>query len=332
MTETMTGIKGPSGLIAQSEEIILVTHIKPDGDALGSLLGLADVLRSMGKRVLCYLEEEVPELYKFLPGAALIETSFSAVRNFLRTAGESVAVIALDCGDMSRLGRSGPSLHKIHPFAVIDHHKGNTGFGDMNWIEPHRSSTGEMIVDLVDGLGVRLSSQAATCLYTALVTDTGSFRYASTSSHTYRVAACLVECGAEPGKINEQLYDNYPLKRLLLMQQVLGTLRMFADDRIGVICVRRSMLEQTGATLSDTENFINLPRAVNTVQVAVFFKEGENVISVSLRSRGDCDVSMVAARFGGGGHALASGFRADGISLDDLQNKVLRELLLQLDG
>ena len=332
MTETMTGIKGPSGLIAQSEEIILVTHIKPDGDALGSLLGLADVLRSMGKRVLCYLEEEVPELYKFLPGAALIETSFSAVRNFLRTAGESVAVIALDCGDMNRLGRSGPSLHKIHPFAVIDHHKGNTGFGDMNWIEPHRSSTGEMIVDLVDGLGVRLSSQAATCLYTALVTDTGSFRYASTSSHTYRVAACLVECGAEPGKINEQLYDNYPLKRLLLMQQVLGTLRMFADDRIGVICVRRSMLEQTGATLSDTENFINLPRAVNTVQVAVFFKEGENVISVSLRSRGDCDVSMVAARFGGGGHALASGFRADGISLDDLQNKVLRELLLQLDG
>ena len=332
MTETMTGIKGPSGLIAQSEEIILVTHIKPDGDALGSLLGLADVLRSMGKRVLCYLEEEVPELYKFLPGAALIETSFSAVRNFLRTAGESVAVIALDCGDMSRLGRSGPSLHKIHPFAVIDHHKGNTGFGDMNWIEPHRSSTGEMIVDLVDGLGVRLSSQAATCLYTALVTDTGSFRYASTSSHTYRVAACLVECGAEPGKINEQLYDNYPLKRLLLMQQVLWTLRMFADDRIGVICVRRSMLEQTGATLSDTENFINLPRAVNTVQVAVFFKEGENVISVSLRSRGDCDVSMVAARFGGGGHALASGFRADGISLDDLQNKVLRELLLQLDG
>ncbi len=332
MTETMTGIKGPSGLIAQSEEIILVTHIKPDGDALGSLLGLADVLRSMGKRVLCYLEEEVPELYKFLPGAALIETSFSAVRNFLRTAGESVAVIALDCGDMNRLGRSGPSLHKIHPFAVIDHHKGNTGFGDMNWIEPHRSSTGEMIVDLVDGLGVRLSSQAATCLYTALVTDTGSFRYASTSSHTYRVAACLVECGAEPGKINEQLYDNYPLKRLLLMQQVLGTLRMFADDRIGVICVRRSMLEQTGATLSDTENFINLPRAVNTVQVAVFFKEGENMISVSLRSRGDCDVSMVAARFGGGGHALASGFRAGGIRLDDLQNKVLRELLLQLDG
>ncbi len=332
MTETMTGIEGPSGLIVQSDKIILVTHIKPDGDALGSLLGLADVLRSMGKSVLCYLEEEVPELYRFLPGAVLIETSFSAVRNFLRRAGESVAVIALDCGDMNRLGRSGSSLRKIHPFAVIDHHKGNTGFGDVNWIEPHRSSTGEMIVALVDRLGVQLSPHAATCLYTALVTDTGSFRYASTSSHTYRVAASLVECGADPGKINEQLYDNYPLKRLLLMQQVLGTLRMFADDRIGVICVRRSMLEQTGASLSDTENFINLPRAVNTVQVAVFFKEGENVISVSLRSRGDCDVSMVAARFGGGGHALASGFRAGGISLDDLQNKVLRELLLQLDG
>lgn len=328
----MTGIEGPSGLIARSEEIVLVTHIKPDGDALGSLLGLADALRSTGKRVLCYLEEEVPELYRFLPGAAQVETSLSAVRDFLRTVDDEVAVIALDCGDLNRLGRSGPVLRKIHPFAVIDHHKGNPGFGDVNWIEPHRSSTGEMIVDLVDGLGVRLSPRAATCLYTALVTDTGSFRYASTSSHTYRVAAHLVECGAEPGKINEQLYDNYPLKRLLLMQQVLGTLRMFADDRIGVICVSRSMLEQTGASLADTENFINLPRAVNTVQVAVFFKEGENMISVSLRSRGGCDVSIVAARFGGGGHALASGFRADGISLDDLQNKVLSELLLQLDG
>ncbi|HHD56362.1 MAG TPA: bifunctional oligoribonuclease/PAP phosphatase NrnA [Desulfobulbaceae bacterium] len=328
----MTGIEGAVGLIARSEKFILVTHIKPDGDALGSLLGLADVLRSMGKRVLCYLEEEVPELYRFLPGATLIETSLTAVRNFQRTVCGEIVVIALDCGDMNRLGKSGPLLRDIHPFSVIDHHKGNGGFGDVNWIEPHRSSTGEMIVDLVEELGVGLSPRAATCLYTALVTDTGSFRYASTSSHTYRVAARLVECGAEPGKINEQLYDNYPLKRLLLMQQVLGTLRMFADDRIGVICVRRSMLEQTGASLADTENFINLPRAVNTVQVAVFFKEGEDMISVSLRSRGDCDVSIVAARFGGGGHALASGFRVDGIGLDDLQNKVLRELLLQLDG
>ncbi len=328
----MTGSDEPAGLISRAENIILVTHIKPDGDALGSLLGLADALRSIGKKILCYLEEEIPELYQFLPGGKYVATSFSAVHEFLHMAGESVTVIALDCGDKQRLGKSGPQLRAIHPFIVIDHHKGNKGFGDVNWVEPHRSSTGEMVVDLVEKLGVHLSPAAATCLYTALVTDTGSFRYASTSSHTYRVAARLVECGAMPGKINEKLYDNYPLKRLLLMQQVLGTLQMFADDRIGVICVRQSMLEQTGASLADTENFINLPRAVDTVQVAVFFKEGENMISVSLRSRGACDVSIVAARFGGGGHTRASGFRTGGVSLDVLQNRVLQELLLQLDG
>jgi phosphoesterase RecJ-like protein len=328
----MTGSKDPVNLIRQAKQVVLVTHIKPDGDALGSLFGLADVLRAMDKKVLCFLEEEVPQLYRFLPGRQQVVTSFAAVGDFIRAAGGDVLTIALDCGDMKRLGKHGPRLRESHPFMVIDHHRGNNGFGDVNWIEPHRSSTGEMVFDLADTLGVELSEAAATCLYTAIITDTGSFRYASTSSHTYRIAARLVECGARPGQINEKLYDSYPLKRLQLMQQVLTTLQMFADDRIGVISVSREMLEQTGASLEDTENFINLPRAVETVQVAVFLKEGKNMISVSLRSRGGCDVSLVAARFGGGGHALASGFRRDGVTLAEVRSQVLRAVITQLDG
>lgn len=316
----------------QAEHFVLTTHIKPDGDALGSLFGLADILRDMGKKVLCYLEEPVPHLYRFLPGWRQVETSFECVAPFIGSGGDGSMTVVLDCGDIQRLGKIGPKLRGVHPFVVIDHHKGNNGFGDLSWVEPHRSSTGEMICDLAEAMGGDISPAAATSLYTAIVTDTGSFRYDSTSSHTYRLAARLVECGAEPGVINEQLYDSYPLGRLQLMQQVLKTLELFADNRIAVISVSETMLERTGTTLEDTENFINLPRAVKTVQVAVFLKEGKGMVSVSLRSRGSCDVSKVAGRFNGGGHARASGFRRNNVTLDEVRALLLPVIIQHLDG
>ncbi len=327
----MAGIEELLPLIERAELVVLITHIKPDGDALGSLFGLADILQAMGKRIFCYLEEEAPHLYGFLPGLDRAETTVAALKYFVQDAGKNILAIALDCGDMQRLGKSGSLLRKIHPFVVIDHHKGNNGFGDLSWVEAHRSSTGEMVCDLAQALGQELSESAATCLYTAIATDTGSFRYASTSSHTHRVAAALVECGARPGMINEKLYDNYPLGRLKLMPLVLTTLAMFADDQIAIISVTSKMLEQTGTTLEDTENFINLPRAVKTVRVAVFLKEGQGGVSVSLRSRGCCDVSKVAVRFGGGGHVRASGFRSRGLSLDQVRERLLPTLVEQLD-
>ncbi len=327
----MAGIDELVRLIEQAEQVVLITHIKPDGDALGSLFGLADILQGMDKRVFCYLEEEIPHMYGFLPGLGQAETTVEALEYFVQAAEKNILAIALDCGDMQRLGKSGPLLRKIHPFVVIDHHKGNNGFGDLSWVEAHRSSTGEMVCDLARALGQELSESAATCLYTAIVTDTGSFRYASTSSHTHRVAAALVECGARPGMINEKLYDNYPLGRLRLMQLVLTTLAMFAAEQIAVISVTGKMLEQTGTTLEDTENFINLPRAVKTVRVAVFLKEGQGFVSVSLRSRGCCDVSKVAVRFGGGGHVRASGFRSNGLSLDQVRERLLPALIEQLE-
>ena len=326
------GIKELITLLRQADFVVLTTHIKPDGDALGSLFGLADILQQMGKTVCCYFEEEIPLLFQFLPGWEQAETSFDAVKDFADTAGEGVLAIALDCGDMQRLGKRGPKLREIHPFMVIDHHKGNNGFGDLSWVEPDRSSTGEMICDLAEAMGQDLSPAAATCLYTAIATDTGSFRYEATSSHTYQVVAGLVEAGARPGEINEKLYDSYPLGRLQLMQQVLATLKMFADERIAVIFVSREMFEQTGTTVEDTEDFINLPRAVETVQVAVFIKEGKSMVSVSLRSRSSCDVSLVAARFGGGGHARASGFQKNGVTVDEVRAQLLPVLIKQLDN
>ncbi len=310
--------------------VVLATHVNPDGDALGSLFGLADILEEMGRRVLAYLEEPVPHAYRFLPGSDRVVTELAQVMTFVEKAADDILCISLDCGDLERLGGSGRRLGTIHPFAVIDHHRGNNGFGDLAWIEPDRSSTGEMVFDLARALGREISPECATCLYAAIVTDTGSFRYESTSSHTFGVAGELVARGVRPDVMADRLFDNYTVGRLQLLQRVLATLEMYAKGRIAVIRVTAEMLRETGTTMEDTENFINLPRAVQTVAVAVFLKDRGETVSVSLRAKGCCDVSRVAARFGGGGHRNASGFRLPGRSLDEVRDMLVPVLEQEL--
>lgn len=312
--------------------IVLATHIRPDGDALGSLLGFANILKGMGKRVMCYLEEPVSDLYSFLPVSDKVETDLTRVLAFVRECGADVMGICLDCGDLERLGKSGSELKKIHPFLVIDHHQGNNGFGDLAWIEPHRSSTGEMIYDLAAEMGAEVSKDAADCLYTAIVTDTGSFQYDATTEHTFAVAGNLVACGVQPAAISQSLYDNATFGRLQLMQRVLATLESFFDDQVAVIRVSLEMMRATGTTLEDCEGFINLPRSVSGVRVAVFLKENdERVVSASLRAKGDCDVATVAAKFGGGGHRNAAGLRMGDQGLEQVRDILLPVLEQALD-
>jgi bifunctional oligoribonuclease and PAP phosphatase NrnA len=310
--------------IKESGHILLATHFNPDGDALGSLLGLAEILEGMGKKVCRYLEDPVSHLYRFLPGCGQIQTDMIKVRDFVAAAENDFLTVCLDCSDEKRLGRNSAELVGFLPLAVIDHHPGNSGFGEIVWIETHRSSTAEMVYDLAVALGASISTRAAENLYTAINTDTGSFRYQSTSSHTFAVAGELVSRGVRPEVIANHLYDNYTLGRLRLMQEVLATLEMFDRDRIAVIRVSQKMLERTFTTMEDTEYFINLPRAVSSVRVAVFLKEIEpDHISISLRSKGQCDVSLVAASFGGGGHRNASGFRVKGQDMDGVRDTLL---------
>ena len=223
----------------------------------------------------------------------------------------------------SIVGKNGEKLSSIHPFLVIDHHQGNQGFGDLHWIEPHRSSTGEMIYDLAEELGIadQLSQQAAQCLYTAIVTDTGSFRYDSTTGHTFAVAGQLIDRGVTPASVCQRLYDNASFGSLHLTQAVLATLQTYLDKQVAVIRVTREMLEQTGTSYEDAEGLINFPRAVKEVSVAVFLKESEeesDQISVSLRAKGDCNVAKVAAQFSGGGHRNAAGCRVQGKTMDEV--------------
>lgn len=313
--------------------ILLMTHFNPDADALGSLLGLAEILEGMGKRVFRYLEESAPAMYRFLPGCAQVQTDMERLREFVAQAGEDILALCLDCGDEGRLGRNSRELMTIRPMAVIDHHKNNTGFGEAAWIEPQRSSTGEMLYDLAEALGAGISLKAAECLYAAISADTGSFKYDCTSSHTHHVAGHLIRLGARPAAVANNLYDNFSLGRVRLMQEVLATLEMHDRDRIAVIRVTQKMLERTFTTMEDTEHFINFPRAIRSVRVAVFLKEiAPDQISVSLRAKGQCDVSLVAARYGGGGHRNASGFRLRGQTLDKMRDDLVALLRQEMQA
>ena len=318
-------------LIQKTGNIVLATHVNPDGDALGSLLGFGNILESMGKRVFRYLEQPITRLYQFLPDSRLVQTDMYVLDSFIRPAGHDVLCVALDCGDRLRLGKNGSDLLKIKPFVVIDHHQGNNGFGNLSWIEPQRSSTGEMIFDLAVALRRKISTSAAICLFSAIVTDTGSFQYESTSSHTFDVARQLVDLGVRPNQVARSLYDNYTPGRLQLMQMVLASLELRDDHRIAIMRVTRDMFARTGCTYEDTENFINLPRTVATVEVAVFLKEiGDETVSVSMRAKDTCNVAQVAALFGGGGHRNAAGFRMIATTLDEVRSRLLPVLQREL--
>ncbi len=317
----------PSEIVAtlrQAERVLLAGHVFPDGDALGSQLALGDILESLGKKVYYYGEEPVAQMFGFIPGV-------EKIRNGVPASDAFDAAVAVDCGDRCRLGHAMESLLQIHPFIVIDHHAGHKDFGDMSWVEADRSSTAEMIFDLGAALGVDISYPAAYCLYTAIVSDTGSFRYESTSAYTFQVAADLLRRGVMASDVAARLYDNYSENRLRLLAMVLESLELHAEGQIAVIAATDAMFAASGAEQEDTEDFINLPRALGSVKVAAFLKETSgNGVKVSLRAKGECDVSLVALKYGGGGHRNAAGYRVDGRPLSELQEELLQELKARL--
>jgi len=312
-------------VINEKDNFVLLTHVHPDGDALGSLLGLADILDSIGKRVLAYLDEPVSHMYDFLPGCSRISNSLHDLRHFLDEAGPDIAAIALDCGEADRLGETKNELLKIRPFIGIDHHISHRKYGDLRWVESNRSSTGEMIYEIAEALGHTPSYNAAFALYVAIVTDTGSFKYECTRARTLEVAGQLIKRGVQPEKVSSYLYDNFSPQRFKLMEMVLGTLQLHDKDTIAMIHVTREMFEKSGSVVQDVEGFVDYPRSLQSVRVAAFLKESkDDVISVSLRAKGDCDVAAIAKHFGGGGHRNAAGCRFESSSIERVRKDLLK--------
>ena len=303
--------------------VVLLTHVHPDGDALGSLFGFAELLENSGKNVFCFLEEPVSHLYDFLPGCERANCNIGQLKEFVDGAGSDVMAIALDCGDEYRLGKYKEDFLRISPFIVIDHHLSHRNFGTYRWVDSHGSSTGEMVYELGIALGADINFEAAYNLYVAICTDTGSFRYECTGARTLHIAAELVEKGVRPQKVCGQLYDNYSRERLKLMEFVLATVTLLESEQVAFMHVTQQMLEESGATMHDVEGFIDYPRSLRSVRVAAFVKEGANgQVSVSLRAKGEFDVAATAKLFGGGGHRNAAGFRI----LDTTVEKVYSQL------
>ncbi len=307
--------------LLDKKRILIAAHIYPDADALGSQLGLGIILETMGKKVFYYSEAGCSHLHNFLPNC-------SKLTSFIPEKEECDAVIALDCGDRFRLGREMDRLLSFHPFLVIDHHAGHKHFGDFRWVDFKRSSTGEMIYELAQTLEVDIPYEAAFCLYTAIVSDTGSFKYSSTTANTFRVAGELIAKGVKPSEVAGKLFDNFSPARLKLLQEVLATLVLHENGRVGIISVTKDLFAKTGTSQEDTEDFISYPRALNLVQVAIFIKETkDDSISVSLRSKGNRDVAQIARKFDGGGHRNAAGFRLKNFTKEEICEKLLPEII-----
>jgi len=318
--------------IRQTEKIVLLTHVCPDGDALGSTLALRDILESIGKKVLAFLEEPVSFLYIFMPGSDRICSDIDEVKRFAADCPVgSLLLISLDVGNKERLGKYQDELVALAPLLVIDHHQPHNIFGDYRLIEVGISSTGEMVYELALALPATITLPAAKNLFVAICSDTGSFRYDSTKPRTMRIAADLLELGVHPDEISSALYDNANPSRLRLLKEVLDTLQLHADGQVAVARLEDNMLDRARAEIDDAEGFVNFPRSLRGVEVAIFFKEHKDgQISVSLRSKGDFDVSVVARIFGGGGHRKAAGCRFRKEKLAMVHKRVLEAVNTRL--
>ncbi len=299
--------------------LVLTCHVRPDGDAVGSMAGLGLILQGLGKEVILYCEDPVPQQLAFLPGTAQV------VERLDPAAARERGLVVLDCSERSRIGRKAPWLFDAcRPVVVLDHHITNDPICGpegreqcCQYIDTDLCATGALIFLMAQTQGWPIPPEAATCLYAAVVTDTGGFRNSNTDALALAVAHGLVRLGASPYGVASELYNRYPARRFRLMALVLRTLELMCGGRVAMIQATPDMFRATEAGREDTEEFVNIPRSIDGVEVAVFIKElPHGQVSVSLRSKSWADVAAVARAFGGGGHKRAAGFRVSGTAAE----------------
>ena len=303
-------------VIREHQSFCIVGHVRPDGDCIGSQLGLALALQNEGKKVTVWNHDSIPQKYKFLNAAGLYEKP--------RTGQKFDCVIAADCASFERLGKAGECIGNRKIFINIDHHVSNTRYADINWVSPREPSTGELIFRLLKVARWPITRPIADQLFTAVSTDTGSFQYPTTRPGTFHVGAELVTRGADLAKICDEVYQSYPLSRARLLKHVYSTFQLTDDNRIAWFWLRKGDFARTGAESDDTEGLIDHIRAIEPVVVACVFEELEPELTrLSLRSKSaEVNVSEIAKQFGGGGHPAAAGARIPGTPLS-VQRKVI---------
>lgn len=307
-----------------SQRFLIATHIRPDGDAIGSLCALACILRQLHKAVDSFAQDPIPPNYAFLPEVFSIESHAGDVSSY------DMAIL-VDCGDFERVGHHlGKSIRRIPLLAGIDHHFTCTPFGDVYWNRSSASSTCEMLYDLCRYLPVTMTPELATALYTGMMADTGSFRFSNTTQRVLELAAHLVASGANPATIAQYVYDSWSAQSLRLLAKMLGTLAFHADEQLATAELSQSMFAETGTSPSDSEGFIGFLRSVATVKMALLFREGiDGKVHVSMRSKADIDVAAFAQKRGGGGHKYAAAFDVAG-PLTEVRSRCIEEAIRYL--
>jgi bifunctional oligoribonuclease and PAP phosphatase NrnA len=308
-------------VLSEHQQFAVLSHVRPDGDALGSQLALGLSLRKLGKNVRIWNEEGMLEKYSFLPQAELVTKPPA-------TAEHVDVAIALDTAIQNRLGTPLAAIASAKIWINIDHHLTNPGYGDLVIIDPSAPATGEIIFRLIKTERLPFDHDIAENLFAAISSDTGSFQYPKTSARTFEIAAELVRAGnLDVGKVSQQLYENYPRRRLELLRELLRTMRFAECDRVATFSLRVKVAAELGVIPEDNEGLIDHLRAVRGVLIAVFFEElSDGKVRVSMRSKVErLDVSAICQKFGGGGHTLAAGARVRG-TLAEVEQAVLEEV------
>jgi phosphoesterase RecJ-like protein len=306
----MTAQKAPDALLdrlRQGHRFLLASHVNPDGDAIGSGLGLARVLRKLGKGAVVWSRDPAPQLYRSLPGSDRIHLGEEPPPGF---PDQFDAAVILECPSLDRTGLE-DRLGEL-PLLNLDHHLGNQQYGVVNWVDTAAPAVGALVFRLAQALRVDLDPATANLLYLTLVTDTGGFRYSNTTTEAFETAAALVREGAEPETISKWLYESQPVSALRLVGETLRTLELHDGGRIATVWLTADMVERADARPGDSEGLIDYPRSIAGVEAVALLRElSEGGFKVSLRSRGAVDVERVARGFGGGGHHNAAGFSSD---------------------
>lgn len=294
----MTKIDELAQWLRERDQIAILTHVHPDGDALGSTSAICMALKKLGKQAVCVCDDPVPSNLTFLPVSAVSPENLPFAPQW---------ALLCDAGDASRAGRSGEILSRVQDTATLDHHATSRGEGSLRIIEPQVSATGVMALDLIRALGVSLDRDMAACLYAAITTDTGNFAFSNTTPAALRAVADCLETGLDAEDMNYRLFRARRMQKTRLIGAALHDIEFFRDGRVALIRITRDMMARCGATGEDIDTIVNFGMDTLGVAVSVLLEERGDAIKMSLRSRDILDVSALAARMGGGGHKNAAG-------------------------
>jgi len=300
-------------IIDNNEHFNIISHTMPDGDSIGSMIALAEALKQENKNVSVYSIDGIPRKYGFMDKG----DTFDEVQGPLNS-----VFFILDCSDLKRTGAEPGVFENCREIINIDHHVTNEYFGTVNLVDPDASATGEILFSLLHGLNFSINRHIAEALYTAIITDTGLFKYENTSRETFRVAAQLLDYGVNPG-MAQKIFDEYPLNYLLLLKLALSTLELWSSQRIACLTISEEMRLQCGASMETLEGIVNYAKNIEGVEIGMLiYVNSQGEVKVGLRSK-NADVSQIAAHFSGGGHKKAAGFKVQG-NLSSVKDEVLK--------